>query len=316
MERNDYNELQAATAFLQVVKARGFANAARALGKSPSALTRAVADLERHLGVQLLVRTTRRIHLTEAGALYLQHAEALLAAQRQAHDAIAALTGGRPRGHLRVSMPTVVGERLLGPRLGDFHARYPELVLELDLADRVVPLVQGGFDLALRVGRLADSAQRAQRLVDVEQVLVASPGYLARAGTPAAPAELLRHTCITQRQLAGPVEWRLYRGAQVEALTVQGWLGTTSATLVEQAAVAGHGIARISAWVARESLRAGRLQRVLPDWSCHDPREEDVGLHVVYAQGAGVDIPLKSRVFVDFVKEAVQASVDEAAHTP
>lgn len=309
MDRNDFNELAAATVFLQVVKARGFANAARAIGKSPSALTRAVAELERQLGTALLTRTTRRIHLTEAGALYVQHAEAMLAAQRQAHDAVSALTGGRPRGHLRVSMPTVVGERLLGPRLGEFHARCPELVLELDLADRVVPLVQGGFDLALRVGRLADSAQRAQRLVDVSQVLVASPGYLARAGAPREPADLLVHPCITQRQLAGPVEWRLYREDQVVALAVSGWLGTTSATLVEQAAVAGHGIARISAWVARESLRSGRLVRVLLDWSCHDPREEDVGLHVVYAQGAGVDIPLKSRVFVAWVKEIVGGEV-------
>lgn len=306
MDRNDFNELQAAAVFLQVVRARGFANAARAIGKSPSTLTRTVAELERHLGAPLLTRTTRRIHLTEAGSLYLQHAESLLAAQRQAHDAVAALTGGRPRGHLRVSMPTVVGERLLGPRLGDFHARYPELVLELDLADRVVPLVQGGFDLALRVGRLADSAQRAQRLVDVEQVLVASPQFLARAGTPQSPRDILAQPCITQRQLAGPVEWRLYRGDEVVALNVQGWLGTSSATLVERAAADGLGIARISSWVARESLRSGRLVRVLPEWSCHDPREEDVGLHVVYAQGAGVDIPLKSRVFVDFVKEAVR----------
>src|SRR4051794_6854174 len=113
--RSDLDELAAAEAFLQVIEANGFSRAAKALGKSTSTLSRTVAQLERQLGAQLLARTTRRFHLTEAGALYVAHAKGLLAARQAAHDAIEELTGGVPRGHLRVSMPVSVGERLLGP---------------------------------------------------------------------------------------------------------------------------------------------------------------------------------------------------------
>lgn len=306
MIRNDFNELQAAAIFVQVLAAGSFTAAARASGKSPSTLTRAVAELERHVGASLLTRTTRRLHLTEAGALYRQHAEVMLAARQQAHEAVTALSGGVPRGHLRISLPVVVGERLLGPHLSRFHRQYPELHLQLDLADRVVALVPGGFDLSLRVGRLADSTLRAQRIADVEQVLVASPGLLARTGTPSTPAELAALPLIVQRQLAGPVQWSLYRGEEVVRLPVDGWLGTSSTTLALSQAEAGNGVARMSEWVAREALRDGRLVRLLPDWSCHDPREEGVGLHAVYAQGAGMEIPLKSRVFVEFVKQVMR----------
>ena len=153
VRRLDFDELSAAEVFLQVVKANGFTAAAKALGKSTSSLSRTVAELERQLGAQLLARTTRRLHLTEAGALYATHAEALLAAQRAGRDAVAELTGGVPRGHLRVTMPVTVGERLLGPAVPELRRRFPELRLELDLSDRNVQLVQGGFDLAIRVGR-------------------------------------------------------------------------------------------------------------------------------------------------------------------
>jgi DNA-binding transcriptional LysR family regulator len=305
MKRNDLNELHAAAVFLQVVQAGSFASAARAIGKSPSTLTRAVAELERHVGAQLLNRSTRHLHLTEAGTVYKQHAELMLAERQRAHEAINTLSGGVPRGHLRVSMPVVVGESLLGPHLSFFHQRYPELHLELDLANRMVTFVQDGFDLALRIGRLADSALRAQRIASVEQVLVANPELFAYQQPPATPKALLNYPLILQRQLAGPVQWSLYRDDNVVRIAATGWLNTSSARLAAQQAIAGNGIARLSAWMVRDALQDGRLIRVLPDWSCHDPREEGVGLHVVYAQGAGMHIPLKSRVFVDFIKEVM-----------
>lgn len=306
MNRNDFNELQAAAVFLQVVEAGSFANAARAIGKNPSSLTRSVAELERHLGGQVLTRTTRHLELTEIGTVYRQYAQAMLAARAQAHEAVTTLSGGVPRGHLRVSMPVVVGERLIGPQLSRFRERYPELHLTLDLADRTVSLVQSGFDLALRVGRLADSSLRSQRIADVEQVMVGSPQLFDKLGRPQTPADLLNYPLIVQRQLAGPVQWSLYKGEEVVRMTVEGWLATTNTKLAEWQAIAGHGLVRISAWVVQDALDNGQLERVLPDWSCHDPREEGVGLHAVYAQGAGMHIPLKSRVFVDFVKEIMK----------
>src|SRR4051812_25538857 len=230
--RPGFDELSAAEIFLQVVKVRGFTSAARLLGRSTSSLSRAVAELERQLGAQLLARTTRRVSLTEAGVLYARHAEHLLAARRSARDAVAELTGGVPRGHLRVTMPVSVGERLLGPHLPELRRRYPELRLELDLADRNVPLVERGFDLAIRVGRLADSSLRAQLLTKVPVRLVASPAYLARKKAPRHPDQLRDHDCITLGVVAGSQDWPFHRrGARARHVEIDGVVHTTSPTL-------------------------------------------------------------------------------------
>lgn len=308
MRKNPLNELEAAEAFLQVVKARGFTQASKVLGKSTSTLSRLVADLEQTIGAQLLVRTTRRLHLTEAGTLYVTHAEGLLAAQRAAHDALAELMGGVPRGHLRVSMPVVVGERLLGPRLLEFHKRHPELRLEVDLSDRNVPLVQGGFDLAIRVGRLADSSLRAQLLGKVAVRLVASPRFVEQHGEPKRPRELASFPCLTLGAVAGPVEWPFYRRGRVESVAIDGVVHTTSPPFAAQAALAGIGILRTTEWVVRDELKKGKLVEVMSGWSC-EPPEGGVPVWVVYAQGATATPPLKSRVFVELVKEQMVREV-------
>ncbi|HLL24222.1 MAG TPA: LysR substrate-binding domain-containing protein [Kofleriaceae bacterium] len=308
--RLDFDELAAAEVFLQVVKANGFTPAAKALGKSTSSLSRTLAELERQLGAQLLARTTRRLHLTEAGALYATHAEALLAAQRAARDAVAELTGGVPRGHLRVSMPVSVGERLLGPAIPELHRRFPELRLELDLSDRNVPLVQGGFDLAIRVGRLADSSLRAQLLGKLGVRLVASPRYVASHGNPAHPDKLRDHACILLGPLAGAHEWQFHRrGARPKRIDVHGVVHTTSPTLAAQLAASGLGIARIVDWVIREELRRGELVDVMPGWSCDDPAIGGLPVYAVFAQSAGMPLPLKTRVFIDAVKELISGDV-------
>ena len=314
--RTGFDELSAAELFLQVVRARGFTAAARLVGKSTSSLSRAVAELERQLGGQLLARTTRRVHLTEVGQLYAAHAERLLAARREAHDAVTELTGGRPRGHLRVSMPVSVGERLIGPALPELRRRYPELRLELDLSDRNVPLVQGGFDLAIRVGRLADSSLRAQLLGRVPVRLVASPAYLARRGAPARPRALADHDCLTVGQVVGPVEWAFYHRrarTRTERIEIAGVVHTTSPGLATQLACAGQGVLRMNEWVLAELLARGALVEVLPEWSCTRLGAGGQPLYVVFAQAAGVAPPLKSRVFVELVKEVLAREV-AAAH--
>lgn len=306
---NDLDELAAAEAFSQVVRAQSFTRAAKALGRNASTLSRAVAELERVLGAQLLLRTTRRLSLTEAGALYLAHAEQLLAARRAAHDAVAELMGGVPRGHLRVSMPVSVGERLLGPALPEFHRRHPELRLEIDLSDRNVPLVQGGFDLAIRVGRLSDSSLRAQLVGKVPVRLVASPGYLAERGAPARPRDIAAHPCISIGPLAGPIEWPFFRGRKVERVQVEGVVTTTSPPLGAQLACAGLGLLRVPEWVVERELARGELVEVMAGWACDDPSDGGVPVWVLYAQGAGVEPPLKSRVFVELVREIVGREV-------
>jgi len=303
------DELAAAEIFLQVVRTNGFTNAGKSLGKSASTLSRAITELEAELGTQLIARTTRRLHLTEAGALYMAHAESLLAARRAAHDAVAELMGGVPRGHLRVSMPVSVGERLLGPHLPGFRRRYPELRLQVDLSDRNVRLVQGGFDLSIRVGRPADSSLRAQWLGSVPVRLVASPGYVKKHGAPNKPADIPNHPCITVGLVAGTVEWSFFRGKKRESLSVEGVVHTTSPTLAAQLCRADLGLMRTTEWVVREDMKSGDLVEVMQQWACDDPRFGGVPVYVMYAQGASANPPLKSRVFVEMVKEIVATEV-------
>ena len=308
--RPGFDELAAAEVFLQVVKARGFTAAAQLVGKSTSSLSRAISELERQLGAQLLARTTRRVSLTEAGVLYARHAEGLLAARRAARDAVAELTGGVPRGHLRVSMPVSVGERLVGPYLPELRRRHPELRLEIDLSDRNMPLVQGGFDLAIRVGRLPDSSLRAQLLGRVPVRIVASPRYLAAHGEPARPLALRDHACITIAQVPGPVEWGFYhRRARTrsERLEVEGVVHTTSPLLATQLACAGQGILRVNEWLIQELLARGELVEILRDWSCYRLAAGGLPVYVMYAQSASAEPPLKSRVFVALLKEILAA---------
>ena len=315
LSRASFDELAAAGVFLQVVRARGFTSAARALGKSTSSLSRIVAELERQVGAQLLARTTRRMSLTEAGTLYVAHAEGLIASQRAARDAIAELTGGVPRGHLRVSMPVSVGERLLGPHLPGFRRRHPELRLELELSDRNVPLVQGGFDLAIRVGRLADSSLRALLLGTVPVRLVASPRYLAARGEPRRPADLRAHDCLTLGAVAGPVEWAFQRRGRartrrsVERIEVEGIVHTTSPPLAAQLACDGLGVLRAVEWTIRDALRRGELIEIMTGWSCGDPDDGGVPVYAVYAQTAGAVPPLKSRVFIELIKQIMADEV-------
>lgn len=303
------NELDGADVFLRVVKAGGFSEAARALGRSASTLSRIVAGLEAHLGAQLLARTTRSLHLTEAGALYQEHAERLVAASHSAHDALAELRGETPRGHLRVSMPVSVGERLLAPHLPRFRKKYPDLRLAIDLSDRNVSLLQGGFDLAIRVGRPHESSLRALMLGRVPVLLVASPAYLKERGTPTKPRELHGHDCIAVGPRAGTLDWTFHKGARHERVSLDAVLHTTSPTLAVQLAATGYGFVRTTEWLVRDELRRGALVEVMRPWSCDHPKHGGVPVYVMYAQSGSTTPPRKSRVFVDMVKEIMDAEV-------
>ncbi len=303
------NELDGARVFLQVVKSGGFTGAARTLGRSPSALSRIVAALEAHLDVQLLSRTTRSLRLTEAGQLYQAHAEQFVSASRAAHDALAELRGGVPRGQLRVSMPVSVGERLLAPHLPRFRRQHPELRLAIDLSDRNVSLVQGGFDLAIRVGRPQDSSLRALLLGRIPILLVASPDYLRARGAPKQPKDLASHDAISVGPHLGPVDWTFYRGRRTERVTIEGIVQTTSPTLALQLALSGLGVARTTEWLVRDELRRGSLVEIMQPWSCDHPQRGGVPVYVMYAEAGSATPPRKSRVFVEMVKAIMATEV-------
>lgn len=288
------NELEAADVFLHVVRSNGFTGAAKTLGRSASTLSRVVASLEQHLGSQLIARTTRSLRLTEAGSIYMSHAEQLVAASRAAHDALAEYRGGVPRGHLRVSMPVSVGERLLASHLPRFHAQYPELRLSLDLSDRHVNLTQAGFDLAIRVGRPRDTSLRALLLGRVQGLVMASPAYLHEHGAPKKPSDLAKHRAI----VVGSAEWMFTRGAKRVTVTVPTMIQSSSPTLAVQLAESGLGLVRTAEWLVRQELERGSLVPVLSQWNCGA-----APLYVMYAQAGSATPPRKSRVFVDMVKE-------------
>lgn len=310
------NELDGARVFLQVVKSGGFTGAARTLGRSASALSRVVAALEKHLGVQLIARTTRSLYLTEAGTLYQAHAEQFVGASRAAHDALAELRGGVPRGQLRVSMPVSVGERLLAPHLPRFRKEHPELRIAIELSDRNVSLTEGGFDLAIRVGRPKDSSLRALLIGRVPVLLVASPAYLRARGTPRRPEDLVDHDVVVVNPHLGPVDWTFYRGRTKERVTLDGVVQTTSAALAAQLATSSMGVVRSTEWLIRDELKRGTLVEVMRPWSCNHPLHGGVPIYVMYAEAGTAVPPRKSRVFVDMVKTIMETEFTprRAAH--
>ncbi len=280
--------------FAAVAEAGGFSEAARRLGVSKSQASAAVARLEARLGLRLLHRTTRRLSLTEAGQAALPHAQQAAMAARDAEEAATALRAA-PRGVLRVNAPMSFGLLHVVPALGAFARAYPEIRVDLVLDDRRLDLVEGGFDLAVRIGDLPDSSMIAAPVGRNRNVLVASADYLARAGRPQEPADLARHAALVYSLSPTAREWTLTRAQRREVVRVSGPLEANSSLALREAALQGLGIVRMPWFVVGEDLVAGRLVRLLEDWEL--PGQ---GIHVLTTSRAHV--PPKVRVFTDFLR--------------
>jgi DNA-binding transcriptional LysR family regulator len=289
--------LQDLAVFAAVAECEGFSAAARRLGASKAMVSVAVARLEARLGVRLLRRTTRRLSLTEAGAAALPHAQRSVLAARDAEEAASrSLTS--PRGVLRIGAPMSFGLLHVAPALGAFARTYPEVRVDLALDDRVIDLTQGGFDVALRIGTLADSALVAQRIGRSRNVLVAHPDYLARAGVPARPKDLGGHAALIYSLSPTGARWTLSRGARRETVRVSGPLRANSSLALRRALLEGMGLARIPMFVVGEDLARGRLVRVLEAWEL-----PDLGIFAVTT--ARDDQPRKTRAFIDFFRDRI-----------
>jgi len=253
------------TAFVAVADQRGFAAAARALGMAPPAITRAVAALERHLGVTLFHRSTRAVSLTDDGAAFLDRARRILAELREAEQIV---MGGRsaPRGQLLVTAPVMFGRLHVLPVISALLEEYDGLNARMLLLDRNVRIIEEGIDVAVRIGTLADSALRAVTIGSVRQTIVASPGYLARYGFPCAPADLGTHRCMTG---AGPRvgnTWQFgTRGDIHVQVTPRLIVNTVDATIA--AAEAGLGVANVLSYQSAEAIAAGQLVPVLEEYA-------------------------------------------------
>jgi DNA-binding transcriptional LysR family regulator len=279
-------------AFAAVADARSFTQAARRLGVSGAQVSKLVARLEDRLGARLLNRTTRDVSLTDTGRAYLERARILLEDFEALEGSVRDHDG--PRGLLRISAPVAFGATQLDPALLDFAAAYPEISLEVFYSDRMVNLVDEGFDLAIRIGRLTDSSLIARRLAPVRMVACASPAYLQRHGAPLAPSDLAEHEAILDLNVSEPGVWSFGDAGKCVEVRVGGRLRFASAEACLTAAERGFGIARTPDFVAAPRLRDGRLTALL----CrYEP--EVVGVHAVYPHAR--HLAAKVRVFVDFL---------------
>jgi DNA-binding transcriptional LysR family regulator len=299
MNVNDDASLNDLALFVAVAETEGFSAAARRLSVSKAMMSVAISRLERRLRVQLFQRTTRRLSLTEAGSAMLPHAQRALLAARDAQEA-ATQALESPRGTLRVNAPMSFGLLHVTPVVAALAKRHPELTVDLVLDDRVLDLVEGGFDLAVRIGTLPDSGLIAQRVGTNRMAIVAHPKYLKRAGRPKAPAELSDHMALVYSLSPTGARWTLTRGGKSETVRVHGPLKANSSLALHLAVLQGLGIARMPLFVVHEDLARGRLQRVLPEWELPEQ-----GIFTLTT--AREHQPRKTRVFVDALREHLDA---------
>ena len=254
---------QEMTVFIRVAESGSLSRAARELKLSQPSVSRIIGTLEARLGTTLLLRTTRSISLTEAGALYLERARNLLAELEEAEQATRGVDS--LHGVIRLAMPVLYVSRALIPALASFLALHPDLRVEMIMSDARQNLITDGVDVAIRlgVGPLDDSTFGARKLGVVERLVIAAPAYLAAHGTPASPADLARHNCIVQHGMFGRESWRFTRNQTVTSVDVHAKLWINSAPGVLAAAVAGMGIALATRVMAGEELRTGQLTQLL-----------------------------------------------------
>lgn len=290
------DRLQAMTVFSAVCDAKGFAPAARRLGLAPSAATRLVAGLETRLGVRLLHRTTRALHLTEAGARYLDHVKRLLEDLEAAEEA-ARSDRDLPRGRLVVSAPVIFGRLHVAPLLQRYMASFPDMLVELSLNDRNVSLVDEGVDVAIRIGSLAASGLVARKVGVTAKVVVATPAYLARHGRPAHPRDLGTHAVIHFGALDAARQWSFTDPAQggVMAVDVTPRFVTNSGDAALAFARGDGGVTRALLYQVQPDIAAGRLVTVLDGYA-----PEPSPIHAVLASTRM--LPARVRSFLEFVQ--------------
>ena len=294
------DKLNAMRAFVKVAESGSFSTAARLLGRSKAVVSKQLAMLEGALGVQLLVRTTRQVRLTDLGRGYLERCSQLLAELDDIESNVQQ-SQASPSGVLRVAGPQTFGELHLSAALREFLRRYPDLKVELVLTDRIVDLVDPGFDVAIRIGQLEDSSLLARRLASSSIVACASPEYLARCGTPLTPEQLPDHELVLDSNFRPPGTWRFQHGSRTVNVRVAGRLQVNSGVMVRHFLVSGAGIGLCPEFVVREDLDAGRLVPLLTEYSGYD-----LGIYAVYPHTRHV--PSRVRVFVDFLADYLAGS--------
>jgi DNA-binding transcriptional LysR family regulator len=278
-------------AFVRTVESGSFANAGRLIGSSASAVSKSVARLEKRLGVRLLQRSTRTLSLTSEGTSYYERVSSILKIIEDAEDSVQMVETAH--GLLRVSLPVFVGRAAIVPLVKDFMARHPLVKLELSLSDRYVDIIREGYDMALRIGELQDSSLMARHLTNLRLVMVASPTYLARRGTPATVEDLHDHACLRYVFAGRPYAWSFANG---HSILFDGPLDADDGFSLREAAIAGLGITLLPLFSVSQEVEAGRLVIVLPETAI-----PTLPVHIVHAFGR--QLPVRARLFSDFLVE-------------
>lgn len=294
------DKLQALATFVAIVDHGGLTRAAESIGTSLPSVVRTLAALEREVGVRLLNRTTRRMHLTDEGTVYLEQCRAILAAVREA-DASLAARRVEPAGRLSVTAPVLFGRRHVVPVVDEFLSRHAAVRGELTLLDRPVGLVEEGIDVGIRIGRLADTSLVAIPVGEVRRVVCASPAYLRRHGVPKAPRELSGHAGIRFTSLVSGAQWRFGQGRASESVTVRERFATNQVDAALRACEDGLGIGMFLSYQVAPLVAERRLRYVLSAFE-----REPVPVHVIYPAAR-----LRSgtvRAFVELAVSRLRAS--------
>lgn len=286
-------KLDAMRAFVKVVAASSYSEAARRLGLTRSAVSKAVTELEVGLGARLLDRTTRRVSPTEAGSTYYERCLSILSEIEETEAEISRLHD-EPKGLLRVNGPMSFGTLYLGAAVADFMTAYPDLRVELTLTDEFIDPLAEGVDVTIRIGVLGDSSLVARRIAPARRVLVASPAYLSEQGAPERPEDLINHRCLGYGPRTVAPRWQLTRAGEPISAPVNCCLFSNNGEALRAAALRGLGVALMPTFIAGPDLCAGRLCVVLADNA-----PPDLGIHALYAPNRFV--AAKTRAFIDFL---------------
>ncbi len=285
------DQLNAMRAFVAVAESGHFAQASERLGASRTMASKLVMDLEAHLGQRLLNRTTRRVSLTELGAAYLERCRDILAAIEEAEREITA-QASEPVGRLRVTAPMSFGVSHVAPQIAVYTARHPRVSVDLVLNDRLVDLVEEGYDLAIRIGRLADSSLVAKRIGVTRLITCASPAYLAAHGRPKTPADLAQHECLLYSYASAGAVWTFSGVGGEETVRVGGRVACNNGDAIRAMAIAGLGVVAQPDFIVARHLRSGALEQVLAAYT-----DRVAGIYAIHPSHRHV--PLKLRCFID-----------------
>jgi DNA-binding transcriptional LysR family regulator len=298
------DRLESMFLFVSVVEGGSLSAASRKLNIPLATVSRKISDLETHLKIKLLTRTTRRLELTDSGRIYFASCRRILEELAEV-ERVATGEYTSPKGHLTITAPDVFGKLHLLPIVTDFLKAYPEIDIRLILSDRVVDLLEERVDIALRIGRLTDSTMISRGVGFIREVVCGSPTYFKSRGIPKQPEDLITHDCVTFDRLGEATEWNFRKGKNKKSITVHSRLTASSSEAAMEAAISGIGVTRVLSYQVMKHLESRKLSVALEEYE-----SEALPVSLVYAGARS--LPLKMRAFLDFTSPRLKKNLPQS----